>query len=44
MKREIDAQLYPSRHTAKSQAISVYRKLGISSRSQAVTQARKPGS
>jgi LuxR family maltose regulon positive regulatory protein len=34
--REIGERLHLSRHTIKSQAISVYRKLGVSSRSQAV--------
>ena len=34
-------QLYVSPHTIKSQANSVYRKLGVSSRSQAVEVARE---
>ena len=33
---EIAEQLYVSRHTVKSQVTSVYRKLGVSSRSAAV--------
>ena len=33
---EIAARLYVSRNTVKSQAISIYRKLGVSSRSAAV--------
>ena len=40
---EIGAQMYLSRHTIKSQAMSIYRKLGADSRSRAVTQARKLG-
>ena len=36
-------ELFLSPHTVKSQAKSVYRKLGGSSRSQVVTQARKAG-
>ena len=35
---EIGAQLHLSRHTVKSQSISLYRKLGVSSRSQAVAR------
>ena len=34
--REIGERLYVSRHTVKSQAMSVYRKLGVSSRSEAI--------
>jgi LuxR family maltose regulon positive regulatory protein len=37
--REIGAHLYLSRHTVKTQAISAYRKLGATSRKQAVLQA-----
>jgi DNA-binding CsgD family transcriptional regulator len=33
---EIGARLFVSRNTVKSQAISIYRKLGVSSRSEAV--------
>jgi LuxR family maltose regulon positive regulatory protein len=36
---EIGQRLYLSRHTVKSQALSSYRKLGVSSRSQAVERA-----
>jgi LuxR family maltose regulon positive regulatory protein len=35
---EIGAQLHISRHTVKSQVISLYRKLGVSSRSEAVAR------
>jgi LuxR family maltose regulon positive regulatory protein len=37
--REIGERLYVSRNTIKTQAISVYRKLGVSSRSDAVERA-----
>src|SRR5207244_1921799 len=37
--REIGEALYVSRNTVKTQAISVYRKLGVSSRSDAITRA-----
>jgi LuxR family transcriptional regulator, maltose regulon positive regulatory protein len=40
---EIGDALYLSRHTIKSQANSIYRKLGAATRSQAVTQARNLG-
>jgi LuxR family maltose regulon positive regulatory protein len=40
---EIGEELFVSRHTVKSQANSLYRKLGASSRSQAVTRARELG-
>jgi LuxR family maltose regulon positive regulatory protein len=40
---EIGERLYISRHTVKSQAASVYRKLGVSSRSQAVQRAQQLG-
>ena len=40
---EMAAELFLSRHTIKSQAFSVYRKLGVSSRHQAVTRARELG-
>jgi LuxR family transcriptional regulator, maltose regulon positive regulatory protein len=40
---EMGAELFLSRHTIKSQASSVYRKLGASSRHQAVTRARELG-
>ncbi len=38
--REIAATLYVSRNTVKTQAASVYRKLGVSSRVEAVSRAR----
>jgi LuxR family maltose regulon positive regulatory protein len=38
---EIGERLYVSRHTVKTQAISVYRKLGVSSRSQAVQRLQE---
>jgi len=37
--REIGARFFLSRNTVKTQAISVYRKLGASSRSEAVSRA-----
>jgi LuxR family maltose regulon positive regulatory protein len=37
------AELFVSLHTVKSQQASVYRKLGASSRSQAVARARQLG-
>lgn len=40
---EIGERLYISRHTVKTQAISVYRKLGASSRSQAIDRASELG-
>ena len=40
---EIAAELFLSRNTIKSQANSIYRKLGASSRSQAVTRSRELG-
>jgi len=40
---EIAAELFLSRHTVRSQAMAVYRKLGVSSRSQAVTRSRELG-
>jgi LuxR family maltose regulon positive regulatory protein len=40
---EIGAELFLSRHTIKSQANAIYRKLGASTRSQAVTRARELG-
>jgi LuxR family maltose regulon positive regulatory protein len=36
--REIGERLHLSRHTVKSQAVSLYRKLGVSSRSEAVAR------
>jgi LuxR family maltose regulon positive regulatory protein len=41
--REIGEVLYLSPHTVKSQAISLYRKLGVSSRSEAVRSSREVG-
>ena len=41
--REIGARLYVSRNTIKTQAISVYRKLGVSSRSEAIECAGRLG-
>jgi LuxR family transcriptional regulator, maltose regulon positive regulatory protein len=41
--REIGAQLYLSQHTVKSQAMSIYRKFGVSSRSQAIQRGRDLG-
>jgi LuxR family maltose regulon positive regulatory protein len=41
--REIGDRLYVSRHTVKTQAISVYRKLGVSSRGEAITRVRELG-
>ncbi len=40
---EMAAEQFLSPHTIKTQAISIYRKLGVSSRSQAVTRARELG-
>ena len=40
---EIGAEMFLSPHTVKSQAMSLYRKLGATSRSQAVTRARDMG-
>ena len=41
--REIGERLYVSPNTVKTQAISIYRKLGVSSRSEAVEMARELG-
>jgi LuxR family transcriptional regulator, maltose regulon positive regulatory protein len=41
--REIGQHLHVSQHTVKSHALSVYRKLGVSSRGQAVQRARTLG-
>jgi LuxR family maltose regulon positive regulatory protein len=41
--REIADHLFVSRNTIKTQAISVYRKLGVSSRSEAIAEARRLG-
>jgi LuxR family transcriptional regulator, maltose regulon positive regulatory protein len=40
---EIGSELFLSRHTIKSQANSIYRKLGASTRSQTVARARELG-
>lgn len=41
--REIGGQLYLSQHTVKSQAMSIYRKFGVSSRSEAIQHAHDLG-
>ncbi len=41
--REIGERLYVSRHTVKSQVVSVYRKLGVSSRSEAIDRVQELG-
>jgi LuxR family transcriptional regulator, maltose regulon positive regulatory protein len=41
--REIGERLFVSRNTAKTQALSIYRKLGASSRSEAVRHAQQLG-
>ena len=41
--REIGERLHVSRHTVKTQAISVYRKLGVSSRSEAIDRVQSIG-
>jgi hypothetical protein len=41
--REIGERLYISRHTVKTQAISVYRKLGVASRSEAIDRVEAIG-
>ena len=40
---QIAAQMFLSRHTVKSEAISTYRKLGVASRAQAVARSRELG-
>jgi LuxR family maltose regulon positive regulatory protein len=40
---EIAAELYVSPHTIKAEVKSIYRKLGATSRSQAITRARELG-
>jgi LuxR family transcriptional regulator, maltose regulon positive regulatory protein len=40
---EIGGELFLSRNTIKSQAHSIYRKLGASTRSQTVARARELG-
>jgi LuxR family transcriptional regulator, maltose regulon positive regulatory protein len=41
--REIGQRLYISPHTVKSQAMSIYRKLGAASRGQAIERAQQLG-
>jgi len=41
--REIGERLHASSHTVKTQAMSIYRKLGASSRSQAMQRAQQLG-
>jgi LuxR family maltose regulon positive regulatory protein len=41
--REIGEQLHVPPHTVKMQAIAIYRKLGVSSRSQAIQRAQHLG-
>ena len=40
---QIAAEMFLSPHTVKSEAISIYRKLGVSSRAQAVARSRELG-
>jgi LuxR family maltose regulon positive regulatory protein len=40
---QIGAHLFLSRHTIKSQCASIYRKLGVRSRTEAVSRAREIG-
>ena len=41
--REIGERLFVSSHTVKTQAYSAYRKLGVSSRSEAVARVHELG-
>ena len=41
--RELGQRLYVSQHTVKTQALSIYRKVGASSRSQAVRRVQEIG-
>jgi LuxR family transcriptional regulator, maltose regulon positive regulatory protein len=41
--REMGQRLYVSQHTVKSQAMSIYRKLGVSTRSQAIQLVQEIG-
>jgi LuxR family transcriptional regulator, maltose regulon positive regulatory protein len=41
--REMGQRLYVSQHTVKTQAMSIYRKLGVSSRGQAVQRVQEIG-
>ena len=38
---EIAEEMFLSRHTVKAEAMAIYRKLGVFSRSQAVSRARE---
>ncbi len=40
---EIGSRLFVSRNTVKSEAVSIYRKLGVSSRSEAIERAVELG-
>ena len=40
---QIAEEMFLSRHTIKSQAVSIYRKLGSSTRSQAIIRSRELG-
>ena len=40
---QMGAELFLSRHTVKSEAVSIYRKLGVCSRAQAVVRSRELG-
>lgn len=40
---QIAAELFVSRHTVKTQAMSAYRKLGVHTRGEAITAARRAG-
>ena len=41
--REVGDRLYVSRNTVKTHTISIYRKLGVNSRSEAVARGRELG-
>jgi LuxR family maltose regulon positive regulatory protein len=41
--REIGKRLHVTRHTVKAHAISVYRKLGVTSRGEAIQRAQEAG-
>jgi LuxR family maltose regulon positive regulatory protein len=41
--REIGQRLHLSPHTVKTHALSIYRKLGVSSRSQAIQHTQRLG-
>jgi LuxR family transcriptional regulator, maltose regulon positive regulatory protein len=41
--QEIGERLYISKHTVKSQATSIYRNLGVSSRSEAIARLQEIG-